>query len=57
MRMHEEEHNSLMRQIPPTLIIILPVGPVLDALSKNICHTSSPEVILALMTLFGMSTC
>jgi len=57
MRMHEEEHNSLMRQIPPTLIIILPVGLILDALSKNICHTSSPEVILALMISFGMSMC
>ena len=53
MRMHEKERDSLARQISPTLAIILPVGPVLDALSKNICHTSSPEVILASITSFA----
>ena len=37
------------------LTMILPVGPVLDALSENICNTSSPEAILASITLSGMS--
>ena len=41
----------------PILVIILPVGPVLDAPSKNICYTSSPEVILTSITLSGMSIC
>jgi len=27
----------------PTPAIVLPLGVVLDALSKNICHISSPE--------------
>ena len=41
----------------PTPAMILPIGLVLDALSKNICHTSSPKVILALMTSSAMSSC
>jgi len=35
--------------------MILPVGPVLDAPSTNICHTSSSEVILVSMTSSIMS--
>jgi len=41
----------------PTPMTILPIGPVLDAPSKNICHTLSLEIILALMTLYGISSC
>jgi len=56
MRMHEEEHESLARQISPPLLILL-IGHVLDAQSKNICHISSREVIWASITSSRMSMC
>ena len=40
----------------PTPAMILSLGPILDAPSKNICHTSSSKVILDSKTSSGMSS-
>jgi len=40
----------------PTPVTIFPSGPVLDASSKNICHTPMPEVMFASMTSSGISS-
>jgi len=56
--MHEEEHDFFSEtNTTPTPAMILHVGPVLDAPSKNICNTSSSKVILALITSSGMFVC
>ena len=57
MRMHEEEHYSRARRIPPLSGNDLACRAYLGAPSKNICHTSSSEVILAQMTSSGISVC
>jgi len=49
-------HDFLMRHATPTLAMILLIGLVLNASSKNICQTSSSEVMLASMTSSGMSS-
>jgi len=43
--------------ITPTPVIIFPFELVLDAPSKNICHTSLLEVMLALITSSVISSC